>query len=72
VPTLGGAGATIAWICDTAEYNHLRMETADNAFTAVDPCLVGILNNRNQPGRGHDHITHQLCFAGYDASVTVD
>jgi outer membrane immunogenic protein len=52
------------------EYDHLWMGTANNTFTAVDPRLVNILNNR--VGQDVDMFTLRLNyrFGGYAAPVT--
>ena len=53
-----------------AEYNHLWMGTSNNSFTATDPRLVGVLNNR--VGQDLDMVTLRINyrFGGYGAPVT--
>jgi len=53
-----------------AEYNHLWMGTANNSFTAVDPRLVGILNNRISQDVDMFTLRINYRFGGYGAPVT--
>jgi len=53
-----------------AEYNHLWMGTANNSFTAVDPRLVGILNNRISQDVDIFTLRINYRFGGYGAPVT--
>ena len=53
-----------------AEYDHLWMGTANNSFTAVDPRLVGILNNRISQDVDMFTLRINYRFGGYGAPVT--
>jgi len=52
-----------------AEYDHLWMGTANNSFTAVDPRLVGILNNRISQDVDMFTLRINYRFGGYGAPV---
>jgi outer membrane immunogenic protein len=53
-----------------AEYDHLWMGTANNSFTAVDPRLVGILNNRITQDVDMFTLRVNYRFGGYGAPMT--
>jgi outer membrane immunogenic protein len=53
-----------------AEYDHLWMGTANNSFTAVDPRLVGILNNRISQDVDMFTLRINYRFGGYATPVT--
>lgn len=53
-----------------AEYDHLWMGTANNSFTAVDPRLVGILNDRIRQDVDMFTLRINYRFGGYAAPVT--
>jgi outer membrane immunogenic protein len=53
-----------------AEYDHLWMGTANNSFTAVDPRLVGIANNRISQDVDMVTLRINYRFGGYGAPVT--
>jgi outer membrane immunogenic protein len=53
-----------------AEYDHLWMGTSNNSFTAVDPRLVGILNNRISQDVDMVTLRINYRFGGYGAPVT--
>ena len=52
-----------------AEYDHLWMGTSNNSFTAVDPRLVGILNNRISQDVDMVTVRINYRFGGYNAPV---
>ena len=52
-----------------AEYDHLWMGTANNSFSAVDPRLVGILNNRISQDVDMFTLRINYRFGGYGAPV---
>jgi outer membrane immunogenic protein len=51
------------------EYDHLWMGNANNSFTAVDPRLVGILNNRISQDVDMVTLRINYRFGGYSAPV---
>jgi len=53
-----------------AEYNHLWMGSSNNSFTAVDPRLVGIANNRITQDVDMLTLRINYRFGGYGAPVT--
>jgi outer membrane immunogenic protein len=53
-----------------AEYDHLWMGTANNSFTAVDPRLVGIVNDRIRQDVDMFTLRINYRFGAYGAPVT--